>query len=210
MGRRCKVTDWELGEARRAGLSSKEICEKFGISRQALSQREQKLGIAGDKAALLFHGKEIQQQRIEANEQILKINGIANRWLDNLEGLLESKQEEQLRQLCADLDTLRPELSEEAADTLLSPIIAGLQKLKLYDLNTLDRLVVVMAEVRKQLELLAKAAVALLEGKRLAMVQQAMLEEIGAESAECKARIIRRLGGLQSAGLLFAGDGWTV
>lgn len=209
MGRRPKVTDWELGEAIRAGMSRKEICQRYGISPQALSQREKKLGVAASKAALLFNGKEIQQQQIDANAQILKINETANRWMDKVEQLLESKQADQIQSLSADLEALRKDITPETADTLLNPLIAKLEKLKIYDLNALDRLVMVMAEVRKQLELLAKAAAVLIEGKRMAEVQQAILTEIGAESAECKARIIRRLGGLQSTGLLFAGDGWT-
>jgi uncharacterized coiled-coil protein SlyX len=64
-----------------------------------------------------------------------------------------------------------------------------------------------IAEVRKQLELLAKVAADWLEAKRLAAVYEAIIGEIGRESPECRNRIIRRLGGLQSAGLLFGLDG---
>lgn len=75
--------------------------------------------------------------------------------------------------------------------------------------TVVDQQLKAIAEVRKQLELLAKVAADWLEAKRLAAVYQVLITEIGAESAECKARIIRRLGGLQSSGLLFAVDGWT-
>jgi uncharacterized coiled-coil protein SlyX len=67
-----------------------------------------------------------------------------------------------------------------------------------------------IAEVRKQLELLAKVAADWLEAKRLAAVYEAIIGEIGRESPECRNRIIRRLGGLQSAGLLFGLDGPSV
>lgn len=66
-----------------------------------------------------------------------------------------------------------------------------------------------IAEVRKQLELLAKVAADWLEAKRLAAVYEAIIKEIGVESPECRNRIIRRLGGLQSSGLLFQLDGWA-
>jgi hypothetical protein len=54
---------------------------------------------------------------------------------------------------------------------------------------------------------LAKVAADWLEAKRLAAVYEAIIGEIGRESPECRNRIIRRLGGLQSAGLLFGLDG---
>ncbi len=64
-------------------------------------------------------------------------------------------------------------------------------------------------EERKQLEFLGKVMENYLKSQHLLAVQQAMVEEIGAESAECAARIKRRLGSLHSSGLLFAGDGWA-
>lgn len=69
-----------------------------------------------------------------------------------------------------------------------------------------DQQLKAIAELRKQLELLVKVAAEWQEAKRVAAVQEAIIGEIGRESPECRIRIIRRLGGLQSAGLLFGID----
>lgn len=64
-------------------------------------------------------------------------------------------------------------------------------------------------EERRQLEFLGKALENYLKTQQLIAVQQAIIQEIGAESAECAARIKRRLGSLHSSGLLFQSDGWA-
>lgn len=64
-------------------------------------------------------------------------------------------------------------------------------------------------EERKQLEFLGKVFENYVKTQQLMAVQQAILQEIGAESAECAARIRRRLGSLNSSGLLFPVDGWA-
>lgn len=58
-------------------------------------------------------------------------------------------------------------------------------------------------EERKQLEFLGKVLENYFKSQQLLAVQQAIIEEIGAESADCAARIKRRLGSLHSSGLLF-------
>jgi hypothetical protein len=62
-------------------------------------------------------------------------------------------------------------------------------------------------EERRQLEFLGKVLDNYLKTQQLMAVQQAIIQEIGAESAECAARIRRRLGSLHSSGLLFQFDG---
>lgn len=64
-------------------------------------------------------------------------------------------------------------------------------------------------EERRQLEFLGKVLDNYLKTQQLMAVQQAIIQEIGAESAECAARIKRRLGSLHSSGLLFQSNGWT-
>jgi hypothetical protein len=59
------------------------------------------------------------------------------------------------------------------------------------------------AEQRKQLEFLGKVMTDILEAQKIAQIQKIILEEIGQESAECRVRILRRLGRLESSGLLF-------
>jgi len=209
MGRSRKFSDLELAEAIKAGLTRQEICARFGVSKSTLCEREKRLNLAASKAALLHQGKELAQGQIDAQAQLLKINQAVHRWIDRLEGVLASRPQQEAAEIIAELKGWERELYGDGDKTPLTPIIARLEKLAVVDLEVLDRHIKYVAEGRKQLELMVKAAAELLEAKRLAQVQQIILQEIGAESAECKSRIIHRLGGLTSSGLLFGPDGWA-
>jgi len=67
-----------------------------------------------------------------------------------------------------------------------------------------------IAEVRKQIELLATVAAEWLEAKHLANVQKIIYETIANSCcAKCRPGVIQSLGGLQGSGLLFADDEWA-
>jgi len=65
-----------------------------------------------------------------------------------------------------------------------------------------------IAEVRKQIELLATVAAEWLEAKRLANVQKIIYETIANSCcAKCRPGVIQNLGGLQGSGFLLTDDG---
>jgi len=181
---RSKITLLELGERLRQGKTKAEIAAEFGMTVRGVQKKASRLDIEISKSAALHQGGIILTQQIDANAQLLKINESVNRTL----GMLEA----------------RLLYSEDGEDK------DGVVKVVKLNHAVVDQQLRAIAEVRKQLELLAKVAADWLEAKRMAAVHEAIIGEIGRESPECRNRIIRRLGGLQSAGLLFGVDGPSV
>lgn len=205
MGRQ-KITLLELGEQLRAGKSAQEIAKEFGMSARGVRKRCQELDIEISKSATLHQAGVILSQQIDAQAQLLKINTSANRLLDRLERQLDADQASVIAKLETQVLELKPYLglSQKLADDFLVVLKESLVPL---NQTTTDQVFKALAEIRKQLELLAKVAADWLEAKRLAVVHQVIFEEIGHESPECRKRIIKRLGELQSSGLLFPIDG---
>lgn len=190
---RRKFTDFELGEMIRQGKDVKEIAAEFGVSVQAIYKRGKRYKLNISKDAAFNQAAAIHEQQINWSAQLLKINEAGNRWLDNLERLLESKQQETVAELLADLEVLRAELSGEAAEIHLDPLMARLGKLVIYDLEVLDRLPKFIAEIRQQLKLLVDAWKQKYDTEQIAGVQRIMLEEIGKAAPEVRDRIVERL-----------------
>lgn len=205
MGRQ-KITLLQLGEELRAGKSAQEIAAEHGMTARAVRKRCQELDIEISKTATLHQAGVILSQQIDAQAQLLKINLSANRLLDRLENQLDRDQEAVIARLEGEVLDLKPYLGQDRklADEFLVVLKASLAPL---NQGTTDHIFKALAEIRKQLELLAKVAADWLEAKRLAVVHQVIFEEIGIESPECRKRIIKRLGELQSSGLLFPIDG---
>ena len=74
MGRRRKVSDYELREDLEAGLTGPEICAKRGITKSALSQRLTKLKIAASQAAILHQGREMINQALNVRQRFIDIS----------------------------------------------------------------------------------------------------------------------------------------
>lgn len=201
MGRQ-KITLLELGEQLRAGKSAQEIAAEQGMTARAVRKRCRELDIEISKTATLHQAGVILAQQIDAQAQLLKINTSANRLLDRLERQLDVDQASVMSRLEVQVLDLKPYLglNEKLAEDFLVVLKESLAPL---NQATTDHIFKALAEIRKQLELLAKVASDWLEAKRLAVVHQVIFEEIGIESPACRKRIIKRLGELQSAGLLF-------
>ena len=206
---RSKITLLELGERLRAGKSVQEIAVEFKMTVRGVQKKCVKLDFEVSKSAALHQSKIILAQQIDAQAQLLKINESANRILDRLEAQLDRDQEVVYAGLEVMVLGFRVHLGPYAQ--LADDFLKTLQEAALPDKSPVvtDQIFKALAEIRKQLELLAKVAADWLEAKRLAAVYQAIIDEVGSESPECRTRIIRRLGGLQSSGLLFTGDGET-
>jgi hypothetical protein len=201
-----KFTDFELGEALRECQSRKEICTRFGISKGALSKREKQLKLGLARNATMHESGAILKQQIDAHEQLIKINEAGNRWLDNLERLLESKQQETLEQIAGDLELLRPELAVEAVHGVLDPVLERLAKLVIYDLEALDRLLKFIAELRQQTKFIVDSVMKIKEAEESARTLEIIVEEVGRADATTQQRILSRLQGL---GIMRQAMGWT-
>ncbi len=201
-----KFTDFELGRALDEGLSRKEICERFGISKGALSKREKQLKLGLARNATMHESGRILRQQIDAHEQLLKINEAGNRWLDNLERLLESKQQEQLKEIGAQLSELRTELSEEIVETVLEPVLARLAKLVIYDLEALDRLLKFLAELRQQTKFIVDSVMKIKEAEESAKTLEIIIEAFGRADPDSQQRILSELKGL---GIMRQAMGWS-
>lgn len=206
---RTKITLLELGDRLQQGKTVKEIAAEFQVTPRAIQKKMKVLELAISKTATLHQAKVILAQQIDAQEQLNKINRSANRLLDRLEARLEQDQEALYARLEIMVLEFKPLLGPHGGEA--EAFLEALRAAALPDQSpaVTDQIFKALAEIRKQLELLARVAADWLEAKRLAQVHQAMVEEIAVESPECRQRIIRRLGGLQSAGLLFPVDGFA-
>lgn len=195
---RRKFSDLELGERLRAGNDVKVIAAEFGVSVQAVYKRTKRYKMNISKDIAFHQAAAVNQQQIDWSAQLLKINESGNRWLDNLERLLENKQQETTAGIVVDLEGLREELPSETAKLRLDPLLARLKKLVVYDLEVLDRLPKFIAEIRQQLKLLMDAWKQKYDTEQIAHVQRVILEEIGKESPELNRRIAERIRAIMS------------
>lgn len=166
---RRKFSDLELGERIREGKDVKEIAAEFGVSPRAVYKRAKQLKLNIGKEIVLNQAGVIVKQEINAAEQLLKINETANGLLDLLIEAVQADGEDQKEKL----KKLQPLLGEKA--------------------SILDALVKIKAEIRQQLRLMMDIWKVKFDTEQLAEVQQTILEEIGAESPECRIRIVERL-----------------
>ena len=205
MGRQ-KISLLELGERLRLGKSDQEIAAEFKMTARGVRKKRAQLDIQISRTAALHQAKVILTQQIDAQEQLLKINESANRILDRLERQLDRDVQAVYAGLEVMVIGIKVHLGPYGH--LAEEFLSALQEAALPERNAAvtDQIFKALAEIRKQLELLAKVAADWLEAKRLAAVHQVIYEEIGLESPECRRRIIHRLGGLQSSSLLFAAD----
>jgi hypothetical protein len=201
-----KFSDFELGEALRECRSRKEICERFGITKGALSKREKQLKLGLARNATMHESGVILKQQIDAHQQLLKINEAGNRWLDNLENLLASKPQEAVSQLKSELEGLREELSEASVETVLEPVLKKLDKLVIYDLEALDRLLKFIAELRQQTKFIVDSVMKIKEAEESAKTLDIIIEEFGRADPAIQERILSRLKGL---GIMRQAMGWT-
>lgn len=74
-----------------AGKSVKECAKHFKVTPSAISQAKRNLNVSVVKNVALENAHRVVDQNLDAIEQLQKINGIANRLLDELEQTPELK-----------------------------------------------------------------------------------------------------------------------
>jgi hypothetical protein len=190
---RRKFSDFELGEAIRAGKDVKVMAAEFGVSVQSIYKRAKRLKLNISRDTAFHQAAAINEQQIRWSEQFLKINESGNRWLSNLELLIVSKQKDQIDSIVAELNMLIPELSEESKEVIFLPAVERLQKMVIYDLEVLDRLPKFIAEIRQQLKLLMDAWKQKYDTEQIAHAQRVIVEEIRKESPALAGRITERI-----------------
>lgn len=197
----------ELGEMLRAGKSTQEMAEHFGVTTRAVQKAAAKFGEGVTRHVVLHHAGQKARQDLDAREQLLKINDSANRLLDLLEAQMQADQETARRELQGKTRELEDLLADgDEGERIIGEMFEVIEKFIPSRPLTIDQLFKAQAEIRQQVGLLMKVAAELLEANRVNEVHRVMLEEIGAESPECQGRIIRRLKG---SNILLQAVGWA-
>jgi predicted component of type VI protein secretion system len=199
-----KINLFEMGELIRAGKKTKEIACYFQCSERAVQKRQRRLELDIAKNAALHQSGVILKQDLDAREQMLKINASANRVLDLLEAQLRQDQEKAVGQMTGKLLGLKGRLAGGNGE--VEELIEELEALVVTRPATIEQLFKAQAEIRQQVALVLKVAAELLEASRVNEIHRILVEEIGAESSECRGRIVRRL---QSTNLLLTATGFA-
>lgn len=199
-----KINLFEMGELIRAGKKTKEIAKHFDCSERAVQKRQRRLELNIAKNAALHQSGLILKQDLDAREQMLKINASANRVLDLLEAQMQQDQEAAVERLKAKLLGLKDYLA--GGNGVVEELIEELEGLVVTRPGTIEQLFKAQAEIRQQVGLVLKVAAELFEARRVNEIHRILVEEIGAESPECRGRIVRRL---QGANLLLTATGFA-
>lgn len=173
------------------GKSLTLIAQELGVSKGTVCKRRQRLrGAIATNATMHFAGEMVRQQ-INANEQLLKISGSANTWLDRLESMRDRKQEEIISSIGEEVMELVPGERGEA-------ICARLKSLVLIEKDMVDQVLKFLAEIRQQLRFMFEVHEKMVDARDFKEFKDSFLAEIGLEKPEVRDRIIARLQKLQA------------
>jgi len=174
-----KISNCELEQLVREGNGVSEIARKLGVSNGAVSKRLKALNVAITRDVILHHAGEIVEKKLDAIEQIQKINECANELLDLLmrwnrgdEGALQIL-ESQVRKV-----KFRGSEEEITEYKFKDPRELALKA---------------MAEIRGQLALQLDIFRALYDMAAVAEFQKEVLIAIGEVSADVRNKIIHNL-----------------
>jgi AcrR family transcriptional regulator len=178
MGRK-KISNLELDQLIREGNGVSEIARKLGVSKGAVSKRLKALNVAITKDVTLHHAGEIVEKKLDAIEQLQKINDYANELLDLLmrwnRGDNEALQilESQVRKV-----KIRGQEEEVTEYRFKDPRELALKA---------------MAEIRGQLNLQLEIFRALYDMAAVAEFQKEVLTAIGEVAPDVRSSIIHNL-----------------
>jgi AcrR family transcriptional regulator len=174
-----KFSNLELEQLLRKGFGVSDIARKVGVSKGTVSKRLKALNVAIAKNVTLHHAGEIVEKKLDAIEQLQKINDYANELLDLLmrwnrgdESALQIL-ESQVRKV-----KVRGQEEEVAEYRFKDPRELALKA---------------MAEIRGQLALQLEIFKALYDMNAVAEFQKEVLEAIGNASPELRDQIIHNL-----------------
>ncbi len=161
------------------GKTASEIARTFGVSKSAVSQRLKSLNIAISKDVTLHHAGQIVKKKINALEQLLKINDHANELLDLL--MKWSRGDEEALQI----------LESQVRKVKVKGTEEEITEYRFKDPRELA--LRAMAEIRGQLSLQLDIFKVLYDVEAVAEFQKEVLTIIGEVSSDVREKIIQRL-----------------
>jgi transposase len=178
---RKKITNVELEKLVREGNSISDICKKLGVTRSAVWKRLKALDVVVTQNVALHHAGEIVERKINAIEQLQKINRDANEILDLL-----------MRWNRGDEEALQMLESQVAT----KKIRVGKHEEFIKEIRTRDPrelALKAMQEIRSQLHLQLDIHKTLYDMAAVAEFQKEVLEAIQDASPELRDKIVRSL-----------------
>jgi transposase-like protein len=176
-----KISFIELEQLVREGNGVSEIARKMGVTKGAVSKALKKLNVAISKDVALRSAPQVVERKINAIEQLQKINEYANELLDLLMRWNRG-DEEALQILESQIATKKVRIGKKEE---------FVREYKFTDPRQLA--LRAMAEIRGQLEVQMELFKTLYNAEEVAAFQKIVLNEIGHESPETKSRILQRL-----------------
>jgi len=174
-----KISNLELEQLVREGNGVSEIARKLKVSKGAVSKRLKALNVAITRDVTLHHAGEIVEKKLDAIEQLQKINEYANELLDLLMGWNRG-DEGALQILESQVRKVKLRGSEEE-----------ITEYKFKDPRELA--LKAMAEIRGQLALQLDIFKALYDMAAVAEFQKEVLTAIGEVSSDVRSKIIHNL-----------------
>lgn len=174
-----KISNLELDQLVREGNGVSEIARKLGVSKGAVSKRLKALNVAITRDVTLHHAGEIVEKKLDAIEQLQKINEYANELLDLLMGWNRG-DEAALQILESQVRKVKVRGSEEE-----------ITEYKFKDPRELA--LKAMAEIRGQLALQLEIFKALYDMAAVAEFQKEVLTAIGEVAPDVRSSIIHNL-----------------
>jgi len=174
-----KVSNIELEQLVREGLGVSEIARKLGVHKSVISRRLKSLKVAINQRVVLHDAGEIVEKKLNAVEQLQKINDYANELLDLL-----------MRWNRGDQEALQI-LESQVRKVKVKGIEKEVQEYRFKDPRELA--LKAMQEIRGQLALQLEIFKCLYDSMAVAEFQKEVLTAIGEVSRDVQERIIRRL-----------------
>jgi len=178
---KAKLNDKKLLELVDEGFSLAEIARKHGISRQAVSKRAIELRGKTTKAVVAKKVEQVVEKKLDALEQLQKINNHAN-WLLDLLMAWNKGDEEALQVLESQVKTKKVKVGGEEIEV---------HEIKMKDPRELA--LRAMGEIRQQLGLQLDLFQALFSLQAAEDFQHTVLEVIGEVDVNVRDKIVRRL-----------------
>lgn len=180
MGRK-KISLIQLEQLVREGNGVSQIAKKLNVTKGAVSKTLKKLNVAITKDVALRSAPGVVGKKINAIEQLEKINRYANELLDLLMAWNRG-DDVALQILESQVRKIKIGKGEDA------------QEIEQYKFTDPRQLALrAMSEIRGQLEVQMELFKTLYNAEEVAAFQQIVMEEIGLVSPETKARILQRL-----------------
>jgi len=174
-----RISVFELEECVKEGLGVTESAKRLGVTKGAVSKKLKALKIAVIKDSSLRHAGEIVEKRLDAIDQIKKINDYANELLDLL--MRWNRGDDQALQI----------LESQVRKVKIRGTEKEIEEFKFKDPRELA--LMAMREIRGQIQLQFEIFQGLYDMQAVAEFQREVLNAIGKCSPELKQQIVEEL-----------------